>query len=137
MGWEEVTPLAADLVTSQDKAVMQSAGTQKSTATQTSAALANLDARQDSFLDTGDSNVLLEAWKPSEDGNGTILRFLDLSGAEHTVSVRVPYMHLAHVWQTDAVERGQGVIEREGDNSFYFTIHPHEIVTIRAVAGRQ
>lgn len=137
VGWEEVTPLEADLVTSQDKAVMQSAGTQKSTATQTSAALANLDARQDSFLDTGDSNVLLEAWKPAEDGNGTILRFLDLSGAEHTVNVRIPFMHLAHVWQTDAVERGQGVIERTGDNSFYFTIHPHEIVTIRAVAGRQ
>jgi len=136
MGWEEATPLEADIVTSQDKAVAQSAAAPSNGAAQSSSALPNLDPKQDSFLRVTGPNVLLETWKPAEDGNGTILRFLDFGGVEHTVTVRSPYLHLEHVWQTDAVERGQGAIEMEGDSAFYFTIHPHEIVTLRAVGER-
>ena len=64
MGWEEMTPLESDLITSQDKAQN---GPQV------------LNGGQASFLQMDDRDVLLEAWKPAEDGNGTILRFLDLA----------------------------------------------------------
>ena len=79
--------------------------------------------------------MLLETWKPAEDGNGTIMRFVDLGGAERTVTVRTPFLHLGQVSQTDAVERGQAALPLEGHDQFHFTIHPHEIVTVRVVEG--
>lgn len=134
IGWEEATPLEADIVTSQDKAVSSMLSSSGS-AEMSSGAPATLNATEDSFLDTGDSSVLLEAWKPAEDGRGTILRFLDLSGVESDVAVHTPHMRLDHVWRTDAVERGQTAVDMQGENAFHFTIHPHEIVTLR-VMGR-
>jgi alpha-mannosidase len=97
----------------------------------------SLDGKQASFVVVGDPNILLETWKPAEDGNGTILRFLDLGGEERTVTVRTPYLHLENVWQTDAVERGQTAVPVVGDNEFHFTVHPHEIVTMRVVELRK
>ena len=92
---------------------------------------------QGSFLEITDPNVLLETWKPAEDGNGTILRFLDFGGTERTVSVRIPWLRLDHVWKTDAVERGQEALSMTEDGQFHFTIHPHEIVTMRIVGMRK
>ena len=90
MGWEEMTPFETDEVTSQDKALNQPRP---------------LDGKQGSFLDVQDPNVLLEAWKPAEDGNGTILRFLDFGNTTRTVSVQTPLLKIDQAWQTDAVER--------------------------------
>ena len=59
------------------------------------------------------------------------LRFVDFGGTERTVTVNTPYLHLAGVWQTDAVERGHTTLQMVGDNEFQFAVHPHEIVTIR------
>jgi alpha-mannosidase len=143
MGWDEITPLETDVVTSQDKAVSVSAQNQHADATQFSGAPADancsqgLDGKQEGFLDIEDPNVLLETWKPAEDGNGTILRFLDFGGTERTVTVRIPCLHLDHAWQTDAVERGQTELSMDRDNQIHFTIHPHEILTIRIVEERK
>ena len=134
MGWEEVTPLETDLVTSQDKAVAQNDSAQPSGMVADANSAHNLDGKQGSFLDISDPNVLLETWKPAEDGDGTILRFLDLGGSERTVTVRTPTLHLDRVTETDAVERGATVVPLAGDDQFHFTIHPHEIVTLRIVA---
>ncbi len=125
-GWQEATPLEADIVTDQDKALAPSAGQQSSL----------LDARQASLLTVSDPDVFLETWKPAEDGNGTILRFLDLGGAERTVTVSSPLLHLKSVMQTDAVERGGTPVALDGEHQFHFTIHPHEIATLRAVEVR-
>jgi hypothetical protein len=143
MGWEEITPLETDIVTTQDKAVTTSVQNRQQDAVQPSGVPADancsqhIDGKQESFLDIRDPNVLLETWKPAEDENGTILRFLDFGGAERTVTVRIPCLHLDRVSQTDAVERGQTAIAVVGDNQFDFTLHPHEIVTIRLVGGRK
>jgi alpha-mannosidase len=80
---------------------------------------------------------MLQTWKPAEDGNGSILRFVDLGGAERAVTVRTPFVHLAQVWQTDAVERGQTALPVEGHNQFRFNIQPHEIVTVRVVEANK
>jgi len=143
MGWEEITPLEADAVTTQDKAISDSGSDTHKDALRPSAVpeapacAQGLDGKQESFLDIKDANVLLETWKPAEDGNGTILRFLDFGGAERAVTVRFTCLHLDHAWQTDAVERGQTAVSMDGDHQFHFTIHPHEIVTIRAMEARQ
>ena len=125
MGWEAITPLEQDIVTTQDKAVSQA---------QNQAAL---DAKQDSFLSVSDPSLLLETWKPAEDGNGTILRFLDFSGSERSVTVQTPKLDLAQVTQTDAVERGEKPVSLEGNHQFTLTVHPWEIVTLRLVAKKQ
>lgn len=127
MGWNEATPLEADTVTSQDKAVVN-------TSDSTGKAGCTLDAHAHSFAAIDDPTVLLETWKPAEDGNGTVLRFLDLGGEERKVAVGMPCMNLDHVWQTDAVERGRTPIS-VGGGRFSFTIHPHEIVTLRVTGN--
>lgn len=118
LGWEEMTPLEKDEVTSQDKAQNPPRP---------------LDGKQGSFLNVNDANILLETWKPAEDGKGTILRFLDLGGAARTVTVQTPLLQLQHVWRTSAVEADQKTLSLIGSKGFQFDIHPHEIVTIRAV----
>jgi alpha-mannosidase len=119
MGWEEATPLELDEVTTQDKAQNT---------------LRPLDGKQGSFLSVDDPNVLVEDWKPAEDGNGTILRLLDLGGAEsRQVSVQTPLLNLTSAEQTDAVERDQEPLPLAGPHSFAITIRPHQIATVRIV----
>ena len=65
MGWEEVTPLEEDEIRSQDKALDLPRP---------------LDGKQASFMTVDDPDLLLDTWKPAEDGDGTIVRFLDLGG---------------------------------------------------------
>jgi hypothetical protein len=143
MGWEEITPMERDVVTTQDKAVNFSAQDRHNETLQPSGvppgtnSSLSLSESQESFLDIRDADVLLETWKPAEDENGTILRFLDFGGTERDVTVRIPWLHLDHVSQTDAVERGQKAVSMDGDNQFHFTIHPHEIVTLRVVEARK
>jgi hypothetical protein len=118
LGWEEMTPLEKDEITPQDKA-LNTPGP--------------LDGKQSSFLHANDPNLVLTAWKPAEDGHGTILRFLDLGGASRTVSVEAPMLQLQQAVQTDAVERDQSKLTLAGTHQFQFTVHPHEIVTVRLI----
>jgi alpha-mannosidase len=120
MGWEEVTPLEKDVVIAQDKAFGPPPP---------------LDGKQGSFLDVQDPNLLLETWKPAEDGRGTILRFLDLGGSTRTVTVKTPLLDLSEAWQSDAVERDEKPLSLLGKQALQFTVHPHEIVTIRIIGG--
>ncbi|MEO6966467.1 MAG: glycoside hydrolase family 38 C-terminal domain-containing protein, partial [Acidobacteriaceae bacterium] len=120
MGWEEATTLEDNIVTSQDKAQNVTRA---------------LNGKQESFLSVDDPNLLLETWKPAEDGDGTIMRFLDLGGSDRTVTVHTPLFDLSKVWQTDAVERNQTELQRMGTDGFQFTVHPHQIVTVR-LAGK-
>jgi alpha-mannosidase len=126
MGWEEITPFEVDTVTTQDKALPPSAQN-----TQTG----GLDGKEQSFVDVDDPNILLEAWKAAEDGDGTILRFLDLGGTERTVTVQIPLMEMKNATQTDAVERNTSPLTLEGPNGFKFTIHHNEIVTVRVTGS--
>ena len=118
MGWEDATPFELDEVTTQDKAL----DTPRP-----------WDGKQGSFLDVDDPAVLVEDWKSAEDGDGTILRLLDLGGAARKITVRAPMLALSRVVQTDAVERDKGALPLAGPHAFQVTIHPHEIVTVRMV----
>ncbi len=143
MGWEETTPLEVDVVTSQDKALTPSASTESDTATDSSRrvrgnhAPGQVSGEQGSFLDISDPNLFLETWKPAEDGPGTILRLLDLAGTERAETIQVPFLHVDQVWKTDALERGKEPVGVTQDGDIQFTIHPHEILTLRIVGAHK
>jgi alpha-mannosidase len=137
MGWEAITPLETDIVTPQDKSriLPEHNGTLQYPAMAAQNGLASyvepLDGKQGSFINVEDPDLLLETWKAAEDGRGTILRFLDLGGAERTVTVQTPLLCLSGAWKTDAVERDQTALPLVQDKGFTFVVHPHEIVTVR------
>jgi alpha-mannosidase len=120
MGWEEMTPLEANEVVAQDKSIPGKRP---------------LDKTQGSLLDVQDPSILLETWKPAEDGNGTILRFLDLGGTTRPVTIRTPFLHLKSARRTDVVERDREPLSLIGAQGFQFTIHPREIVTVRIIGA--
>jgi alpha-mannosidase len=138
-GWEEMTPLETDMITSQDKALAQSASQEGDTHPIEAQDLAayyhipRLDGKQNGFVEMDDANVLLETWKVAEDGNGTVMRFSDLGGKDRSVAVQLRGIQISRAWKTDALERGNQEVPVSG-NRFQFQIHPHEIVTIR-IAG--
>ncbi len=140
MGWEEITPLETDVVMSQDKAPGPSTSSESDTTKDSSQKIAGGDtpswmsAKEESFLESSDPNLFLETWKPAEDGNGTILRLLDLAGTERPETIQIPFLHVNHVWKTDALERGKEPVSVTEDGHIQFTIHPHEILTLR-IAG--
>lgn len=118
LGWEEATPLELDEVTTQDKTGETHGG---------------WDGKQASYLDIDDPDVLAEALKPAEDGNGTILRLLDLGGNPRAITVHVPGLALTRVMRTDAVERDQQAIPLTGPHAFQVTVSPHGITTVRMI----
>ena len=119
MGWEEATPFEHDFVQSQDKAIEVDSP---------------LNAKEASFLHIGDPDLLLDTWKPAENGHGTILRFLDLGGKARTVTITMPLFTLQRVIQTDAVERDQKPIGLSSPHSFDLAVRPHQILTVRVFA---
>lgn len=119
MAWEEVTPLEVDQIRSQDKAVDSPRP---------------LNGDQGSFLSVDDPDLVVDTWKPAEDGKGTILRFIDLGGRTRTVTVSVPLLSLGSVFVTDAVERNQKAIKPDGPHNFRIDVQPHQIITVRLVA---
>jgi alpha-mannosidase len=120
LGWEEMTPLETDEIQSEDKSWSRPPG---------------LDPREDSFLSVDDPALLLETWKPAENGAGTILRLLDLGGPARTVAIRTPWQNLSKVRITDAMERDRRDLPLSGPHSFEVQVFPHQIVTIRIIGS--
>ncbi len=118
LGWEEMTPIERAEVTAADKA-------------QNTPQV--FDGKQCSFLQVNDPNLVLTAWKPAEAGLGTIMRFLDLGSQGRTITAQTPLLRLQEAWQTDSVERNEKQLSLQGSSGFQFTIHPHEIVTVRLI----
>ncbi|HTW81173.1 MAG TPA: polysaccharide lyase family protein [Terracidiphilus sp.] len=119
MGWEEATPMEEDQIESQDKALDLPRP---------------LDGNQASFLSIDDPDLLLDTFKPAEDGHGTILRLLDLGGQPRTVTINVPLVSIGQVLLTDAVERDEKPLDADGPHAFRIAVKPHQIITIRLIA---
>jgi hypothetical protein len=119
LGREEMSPLEVDQITSQDKAINFARP---------------LDSARLSFLQVRQPDVVLETWKMAEDGDGTILRFLEVGGKESTVEVETPLFEVKSAWMCDALERKQRPlsVSRHG---FEFTVKPFQIVTVRLEAA--
>jgi hypothetical protein len=115
LGREAATPLETDEITSQDKAVPRPSP---------------LPADQASFLETDQSNVALVTWKLAEDGDGMILRFLELAGKEGTVNVHIPLLNTEAAWNCNAMEQKGGALP-VAPHGFSFPVKPFQIVTVR------
>ena len=118
LGWEEMTPAEVDRITSQDKALDSPRP---------------LDAAQGSFLQVDQPNVALVTWKMAEDGDGTILRFVEIGGQAGTVEVQTPRLDVKTAWSSDAMERKQAALETSA-HGFRFSVKPFQIVTVRLEA---
>jgi hypothetical protein len=115
LGWSEMTPLEWSLVQPQDKSWIRPQP---------------LDGKTGAFINVPDDNLVLTALKQAEDGNGLILRFLDLGGAERNVTVSAPLLKIEKIFLADGVERDLRELPANA-NSFSFAIKPHEIITVR------
>lgn len=120
MAWEEVTPMEVDQIRSQDKALDLPR---------------SLDGNQGTFLSIDDPDLLLDTWKPAEDGNGTILRLMDLGGQSREVTVHVPLLSIKSVSLADAVERDLKPLGADDPHTFRISVKPHQIITIRLLGG--
>jgi hypothetical protein len=115
LGREEMSPLEVDQITSQDKALNS---------------VRPLDSAQASFLQVRQPDVVLETWKVAEDGQGTILRFVEVGGKESTAEVQIPLLGVKSAWRSDALERKQGPLP-VSSHGFGFGVKPFQIVTVR------
>ena len=115
LGREEMSPLEVDQITSQDKAINSPRP---------------LDSVQGSFLRVDQPNVVLETWKMAEDGEGTILRFLEVAGKEGWVDVQTPLLDVKSAWMSDALERNQSALS-VSPHGLRFSVRPYQIVTVR------
>jgi hypothetical protein len=114
LGWEETTPLERTLVKSQD---------------QTYPAKKSLPASQSSFLSVDNPSVLLSAWKQSEDGVGTVMRFIELGGGRGGVTVDGPLIDGSAAVACNAVEQCD-VPVRGGAGGLKFEVGPRRIFTL-------
>lgn len=94
-----------------------------------------INAEAQGFLETGDPDLLLDTWKPAENGRGTILRFLDLGGAGRTVTGSMPLFTLQSAIQTDAVERDQAPLPLTSPHALQLAVKPHQIVPVRVLTS--
>jgi alpha-mannosidase len=120
LGWAETTPLERTLVKSQD---------------QTFPFKRTLPAAASSFLQVNHPSVVLSAWKQSEDGEGSVLRFIELGGGRARVSVRSPLLKAASAQSCNAVEEC-GPTVSSGASGFSFDIGPRQIFTMKVKITR-
>ncbi|HEX8285885.1 MAG TPA: glycoside hydrolase family 38 C-terminal domain-containing protein [Pyrinomonadaceae bacterium] len=123
MGWAETTRLESTLVKSQDRAA---------------APPDMLPAGGMSFMQTSDAGVLLSAWKQAEDGAGTVLRFIELTGgARREVRVASPLFGASAVRTCNAVEDcGERPATNAAGGGFAFAAGPRQIQTFKLQSGR-
>jgi alpha-mannosidase len=119
MGWEETTPLERTLVKSQD---------------QTYPVKRSLPAAKMSFLQTDSPSILLSTWKTAEDGDGSVLRFIELAGARGRVNVSSPLLQSPSAQSCNAMEDCDQPLRNSG-SGFSFEVGPRQIITTR-VRGR-
>ncbi|HXY00087.1 MAG TPA: glycosyl hydrolase-related protein [Candidatus Limnocylindrales bacterium] len=114
-GREAMTPLETDQVIDQDKVGNPPRP---------------LEPGALSFLQVDGPNVVVEAWKAAEDGNGTVLRLLETAGKESVAKIRFPLLHLEQAWLCNAMEENQKELSTHG-SSLEISLRPHQIVTLR------
>ena len=123
MGWEQTTRLESTLVKSQDRAA---------------APPDLLPAERMSFLQTSEAGVFLSAWKQAEEGEGSVLRFIELGGvARRQVRVSSPLFGSASVVRTcNAVEDCAGQPAAVATDGFGFATGPRQIQTFKLQGSR-
>ncbi|MBZ5562384.1 MAG: hypothetical protein LAP13_08175 [Acidobacteriia bacterium] len=87
------------------------------------------------FLEVTETNVVVENWKSAEDGQGTIVRLLEVGGRAAEAHLLFPQLRIEEAWLANASEENREKLPVSG-NSVTIRIQPHEIVTVRLVSSR-
>jgi alpha-mannosidase len=87
-----------------------------------------------SFLTIDSPDVVVEDWKRAEDGNGTIVRLVEVGGQSATAGLTFPLFNIRHAWETNAVEENQSELAVSG-HSVEIQLKPHQIATLRVIAA--
>jgi alpha-mannosidase len=93
-----------------------------------------LSAGEGSFLNVDQPGVVLVTWKNAEDGDGMILRFLEVAGNPAEVNAEAPLLDVKAAWMADVLERKQGPLATSS-HGFRFSVKPFQIVTVRLVGA--
>jgi alpha-mannosidase len=91
-----------------------------------------LEAARSSFLTVDQPNVVLVTWKFAEDGQGSVLRFLEVAGQPGAVNVKLPLLNVQSAWRCNAVEENQESLP-VSPHTLQFSVTPHQIVTVRVL----
>jgi len=110
-GWNTMTPLEAD----QAYAAFSPGA---------------LPATQGKILEMDNPNVVLSTLKRAEDGQGTILRLVEISGKEQSVHITSPYLKIAKIWNCSVLEENTSPLDIS-NSSISVTLGPFEIKTMR------
>jgi alpha-mannosidase len=94
-----------------------------------------LPSEPTSFLEVDASNVSVENWKVAEDGQGTVLRLLEVGGKPATAQLHFPHPELRQAWVTTAMEVNQREIPVQSQ-ALEVSLKPHEIITLRIQASK-
>ena len=87
-GWEAMTPLEYDPVHPNTSA-------------------STLPPQAAAFLSLDNPAIVLTAWKLAENGDGSILRFEDISGKGGAVHISSSLLRIDHAWRTNLLEDNQ------------------------------
>ena len=88
-----------------------------------------LPAAQGKILEIDNPNVALSAWKRAEDGHGSILRLVEISGKEQTVGITSSNLKISEAWNCSALE-DKGTQVDVSNSTINLTLHPFEIKTV-------
>ena len=119
LGRSAMTPLEAQKVVDQDK--FDDPGRP-------------LAAAPASFLQVSAPNVVVEDWKATNDGQGSIVRLVEIGGQAATTRLTFPLLDVQHAWIANAVEENQRELAVAG-SSIEISLQPHQIVTLRVAAS--
>lgn len=83
-----------------------------------------------SFCQIDQPNVLLLALKQAEDGDGLIVRLMETEGKNTEVTVRLPFINITRVYQTNLVEENERLLSAQ-KHEVTVSIKAFGITTIR------
>jgi len=88
-----------------------------------------------SFLGLDAANVTVESWKMAEDGDGTIVRLLEIGGKAAVAQLSLPLFTIDRAWLANAAEENQEELKVNA-HSVEVNLKPHESLTLRIVAQK-
>ena len=89
-----------------------------------------IPATEASLLTIDNPNVELSTWKLADDGNGTILRLQETSGAAQNVRIHSEYFKFVRVWNATALE--DNISEAAPNNGdIVIALKPFQSATLR------
>ena len=83
-----------------------------------------------SFITVDKENIIIDAVKPAQDGNGIIIRMYEAERKHCKVNVKFNFGTVNKVIETNLMEVDETEIPA-ADNGFSFTITPHQVKTFR------